>query len=123
MWHFQSSFIFICFQILITVKPGLSNHSGGIQVELSEIESRMEEYPVTRGFLTFLSQLTDTPVPAALGAGLRAPGFEPYLQYVVDDVFLRFGTRAYKNSAEKVTDLSFVFIFFLLSSHQVVINL
>lgn len=90
----------------------MSNHSGGIQVELNEIESRNEEYPVTRGFLTFLSQLTDTPVPAALGAGLRAPGFEPYLQYVVDDVFLRFGTRAYKNTAEKVTDMLFVFTIF-----------
>lgn len=80
----------------------MGKSSGGIQVELNEIESRIEEYPITRAFLTFLSMLTDTPVPAALGAGLRAPGFDPYLHYILDDVFLKFGTRAYKNSAEKV---------------------
>lgn len=86
----------------MTVQTGLSKSPGGIQMELEDIESRNEEYPMTRAFLTFLSQMTETPVPAALGAGLRAPGFDPYLHYILEDVFLKFSTRAYKNSAEKV---------------------
>ena len=73
------------------------------QVELDEVESRNEEYPMTRAFLDLLTSLTDTPVPVALGAGTRVPGFDPYLQFVMDVVFLRFGSRAYKDPAEKVS--------------------
>jgi nuclear pore complex protein Nup205 len=40
------------------------------------------------GFLDLLNSLTDIPVPAGLGAGLRAPGFDPYLNFIRDDVFL-----------------------------------
>lgn len=89
-------------QILVTVSSSTGKSSGGIQVELEEIESRIEEYPMTRAFLQFLTSLTDTPVPAALGAGTRAPGFDPYLHYIMDEVFLKFGSRAYKNPGEKV---------------------
>ena len=92
-----------CFQILVTVPPSAgSKQSGGIQVELDEIESRNEEYLMTRAFLELLTSLTDTPVPVALGVGTRIPGFEPYLQFVMDVVFLRFNSRAYKDPAEKV---------------------
>lgn len=40
--------------------------------------------------------------PSNLGAGLRPPGFDPYLQFLRDSVFLRFRTRAYRRAAEKV---------------------
>ena len=43
-----------------------------------------------------------TPVPVALGIESRVPGFEPYLQFVMDVVFLRFGSRAYKDPTERV---------------------
>ena len=92
-------------QILVTVRQRGVGAGGGIQTELEEVESRGEEYPMTRAFLTLLATLTDSPVPAALGAGMRAPGFDPYLEYVRDAVFLKFGSRAYKNPAEKVTSL------------------
>ena len=50
------------------------------------------------GFLDLLNSLTDFPVPA----GLRAPGFDPYLNFIRDDVFLKFDSRAYKDPADKV---------------------
>ncbi|OWF55575.1 nuclear pore complex protein Nup205-like [Mizuhopecten yessoensis] len=85
-------------QILPTIQ---SKGAGGIQVELDEIESRNEEYPMIQGFLALIDTLTDIPVPAGLGAGLRAPGFDPYLLFLRDSVFLRFNSRAYKNPGEK----------------------
>ena len=61
---------------------------------------------MTRAFLELLTSLTDTPVPVALGAGHRTPGFEPYLQFIMDGVFLKFANRAYKDPAEKVSSKS-----------------
>ena len=72
------------------------------QVELEEIESQAEEYPLTRAFLSLLSALLDVPPPPTLGAGHRVPGFEPYLVFVRDAVFLKFDCRAYQNQEEKV---------------------
>ena len=66
------------------------------------MEARNEEFPMTRGFLSLMSTLTDIPVPVGLGAGYRAPGFEPYLDFLRDSIFLKFNTRAYKDAAEKV---------------------
>ena len=80
----------------------------GIQVELDEIESRNEEYPMTRAFLQLLDTLTDIPIPAGLGAGFRAPGFDPYLDYIIQSVFLKFNSRAYRKSSEKVSSWSVV---------------
>lgn len=71
-------------------------------MELAEIESRNETYPLTLAFLEFINVLTEIPIPAALGAGYRIPGFEPYLLFIRDDVLLKFASRAYKNAGEKV---------------------
>jgi len=49
--------------------------------------------------------LTEIPLPATLGAGYRVPGFEPYLAFVRDDVFLKFNSRAYQDPNEKVVNL------------------
>ncbi|KAL3882663.1 hypothetical protein ACJMK2_028981 [Sinanodonta woodiana] len=87
-------------QILVTI-PSSGQQKGGIKVELDEIESRNEEYVITRAFLELLDTLTNIPIPAALGAGVRAAGFDPYLEFIRDDVFLKFGSRAYKNAGEK----------------------
>ncbi|XP_062568541.1 nuclear pore complex protein Nup205-like [Saccostrea cucullata] len=87
-------------QILTTVQSSSSSQSG-IQVELEEVETRAEEFPMTRAFLSLLDSLTDIPVPPGLGAGLRAPGFQPYLEFVKDNVFEKFYARSYKNPSEK----------------------
>lgn len=88
-------------QILTTV-PTTSNYSPrGLQTELEELEARNEEFPLTRAMLELLDKLTDIPVPKMLGAGLRNPGFDPYLNFIMNFVFLRFNIRQYKNPAEK----------------------
>ncbi|XP_006633765.1 nuclear pore complex protein Nup205 [Lepisosteus oculatus] len=89
-------------QILQTVRaPGQQRQASGIEVELNEIESRCEEYPLTRAFCHLISTLVESSFPTNLGAGLRPPGFEPYLAFLRDTVFLPFPTRAYRRAAEK----------------------
>jgi len=73
----------------------------GLVGELEEIETRAEEFPLTRSFLTLLDKLTDVEIPGALGAGSRQPGFLPYLAFIQDHVLLKFHSRTYKNQAEK----------------------
>lgn len=88
-------------QILITIPTTSSYQPRGIQTELDEVETHMEEYPLTRAVLTLLGNLTDSGIPRTLGAGLRKPGFDPYLNFILNSVFLKFHTRSYKNPAEK----------------------
>lgn len=57
---------------------------------------------MTLAFLELMSSLTNISIPAGLGAGYRAPGFQPYLDFLLESVFLKFSTRAYKHPAEKV---------------------
>lgn len=61
----------------------------------------MEEYPLSRGFLILLDVLTDAGIPRTLGAGPRIPGFDPYLNFIVTSVFLKFLSRPYKRPEEK----------------------
>ncbi|MGH0127994.1 UNVERIFIED_CONTAM: hypothetical protein FKN15_028574 [Acipenser sinensis] len=88
-------------QILQTVRAPGQRQAAGIEVELNEIESRCEEYPLTRSFCHLISTLVESSFPTNLGAGLRPPGFEPYLQFLRDAVFLPFPTRAYRRAEEK----------------------
>nr|CAD7403934.1 unnamed protein product [Timema poppensis] len=88
-------------QILTTVPSISSYQPRGVQTELEEIESRNEEFPLTRALLHLVDVLTNLPVPRLLGAGSRTPGFDPYLQFIMNSVFLRFNTRTYKNPGEK----------------------
>ncbi|KAL8613661.1 hypothetical protein ACOMHN_029753 [Nucella lapillus] len=108
-------------QILPTVPLLGPEQKGGIQVELEEIESRNEEYPMTRAFLQLLNTLIDIPIPPGLGAGLRAPGFDPYLEFLIHGVLLKFNARAYKEAGEKWEVLSGVLevLYKLLREHEV----
>ena len=72
------------------------------QLEVEEVESRNEEYPMLLAFLDLMMTLIDCPTPAKLGAGFRVPGFEPYLDFLRDSVLLKFASRAYKRPADKV---------------------
>ena len=99
--HYEVCYLF--FQILPTIpSASVRAASSGIRVELNEVEARNEEFPMTLSFLRMIDTLTDTPVPAGLGAGYRAPGFQPYLDFLRDEIFIKFNTRAYKNPSEKV---------------------
>ncbi|KAM9377048.1 nuclear pore complex protein Nup205 isoform 2-T2 [Pholidichthys leucotaenia] len=88
-------------QILQTVRAPGQRQAAGIEVELNEIESSCEEYPLTRAFCQLISTLVESSLPVNLGAGLRVPGFQPYLNFLRDSVFLPFPTRAYRRPAEK----------------------
>ena len=81
---------------------GQHTSPGSLQVELEEVEARQEEFPMTRAFLCLVRALTDSPIPAGLGKGYRAPGFQPYLTFLQENIFLKFNTRAYRDPAEKV---------------------
>ncbi|XP_059166343.1 nuclear pore complex protein Nup205-like isoform X2 [Physella acuta] len=87
-------------QILPTT-PSAREPLTGIKVELEEVESRTEEFPLTRGFLQLMAALTQFPVPMGLGAGTRSPGFDPYLDFILNSVLLKYNTRAYKLAEEK----------------------
>ena len=80
---------------------------------MEEFESAAEEYSETRAFLSLLDSLTDIPVSGYLGADHRIPGFQPYLEFIRDVVFLKFDSRGYKDPQEKVT-ISFLVIRFML---------
>ncbi|XP_071834158.1 nuclear pore complex protein Nup205-like isoform X2 [Apostichopus japonicus] len=103
--------------------PTVAHHGAaqaGIPVELEEIESRNEQYPMTLGFLRLMSALTKVPVPPGLGAGYRAPGFDPYLEFLRDNVLLCFQARSYKDKADKweVACLVTEVFYQLLRDHQ-----
>nr|CAD7442555.1 unnamed protein product [Timema bartmani] len=87
--------------LAIEVKKLSDKSSLEPNTELEEIESRNEEFPLTRALLHLMDVLTNLPVPRLLGAGSRNPGFDPYLQFIMNSVFLRFNTRTYKNPGEK----------------------
>lgn len=88
-------------QIICTV-PTTSNFGNrGIESELEEIESRNETYPLTRAMLELLYTLSNVIVPKSLGAGPRKPGLDPYMNFVIDSVFLKFYNRNYKDPQEK----------------------
>lgn len=107
-------------QILQTVST--TRGSGGIQIELEEIEARNEEYPLTLAFMELISVLTENPIPAGLGIRIRAPGFQPYIDFLKDSVFLKFTSRAYKKPEEKWEVGAAVLEIFhkLLSAYEVI---
>ena len=97
-------------QILATWSQDQSSkQEAGIKLELEETEARNECYPQTRAFVKLLNRLTDITIPSTLGAGYRVPGagyrvpgFSPYLEFLRENVFMRFKDRAYQDSSEKV---------------------
>ena len=107
-------------QILATTTATTSPNVKGLQTELEDVESRAEEYPLTRAFLKLLDTLTNVTIPANLGAGHRNPGFDPYLVYVKDSVFLKCNGRAYRNETDKwqITSACLKLFLKLLSNYE-----
>ncbi|XP_026804036.1 nuclear pore complex protein Nup205 [Rhopalosiphum maidis] len=88
-------------QIIVTVPTISSYQSRGIMAELDDLEPRNEEYPLTISLLKLLSTLTEQPVPNLLGSNTRTPGFDPYLNFVLHNIFLKCLSRGYKKQNEK----------------------
>ncbi|XP_037955762.1 uncharacterized protein LOC119685527 [Teleopsis dalmanni] len=72
-----------------------------LQVEIEQNECRLEIYPLTQSILDLLYTLIKMGIPNNLGSGSRKPGMEPYLTFIVNEIFLKFNTRNYKNTIEK----------------------
>ncbi|KAF6038170.1 NUP205 [Bugula neritina] len=112
-------------QLLVTsgVEGTAAKAAGGLLTELENVESRMETYPMLRSFLSLIDNLclSSGQPPETLGAGYRAPGFHPYLNFIINDVVLKFSTRGYKEASEKwqVAASAFSVLHRLLSSHTV----
>ncbi|XP_067951509.1 nuclear pore complex protein Nup205-like [Watersipora subatra] len=112
-------------QLLVTTTShGFSaKPAGGLVTELENVESRLETYPMVRAFLQLLSNLCESSgnPPESLGAGYRAPGFQPYLIFIINDVLLKFNSRGYKKSSEKwqVAAGALSILHKLLQAHEV----
>ncbi|GAA5985830.1 hypothetical protein JCM5350_006906 [Sporobolomyces pararoseus] len=112
---------------------------GGILTELEEVEAPNKVYPESTAFVSLLNTLIHAPlssplastlspslsnalqkgrdldthtIPDNLGAPNRAPGVEPYLKFVIDDVLLKTGQREYQDPRErwKITDKCLEFV-------------
>ncbi|CAG9760402.1 unnamed protein product [Ceutorhynchus assimilis] len=88
-------------QILVTVPTTSLYAPRGIETELDEVESKMGEYPLTKAILELLNTLISYGIPKILGAGTRKPGFDPYLSFILNSVFLKYNYRGYKTGLEK----------------------
>ncbi|GAA5922074.1 uncharacterized protein JCM15063_003177 [Sporobolomyces koalae] len=119
--------------------PEPSAIDGGIMTELEEVEAPNKVYPESTAFVSLLNTLVHAPrssplasslspslatalqrgsdldsntIPDTLGAPNRAPGVEPYIKFVIDDVLLKTGQREYQDPRErwKITDKCLEFV-------------
>lgn len=109
-----------------------SGGGGGVLFELEQVETVGKTYPATIAFIHLLNSLIHTPggsltletesstVPENLGAGYRTPGIIPYIRFVIDDVFLKAGSREYLSAPEKwkVCDACLCFLEKCLASYD-----
>ncbi|XP_063595108.1 nuclear pore complex protein Nup205-like [Penaeus indicus] len=87
---------------LIPVQEGVAGYQPrGLLVDIEEVESSVEEFPLTRTLLKLLSTLVRSGIPPMLGAATRQPGFRPYLDLVRDKIFLRHNSRTYRDAGER----------------------
>jgi hypothetical protein len=68
--------------------------------QLEQVEAKTGCYHETLGFLCLLSVLIRTHGIPELGKGSRTPGFEPYLAFIRDDVFIKFDSRYYADDCK-----------------------
>ncbi|KAL0850619.1 hypothetical protein ABMA28_012378 [Loxostege sticticalis] len=86
-----------------------------LNADLQEVECRMEDYPLSRAFVSLLIALCKAgPVPRALGAGARAPGLDPYLQHVLHRLALPAPHRPHASDMQRWHMLSLCFQLFAL---------
>jgi len=56
-----------------------------------------------------LLTLAEQPVPTFLGSNTQTPGFDPYLNLVLNNIFLKCLSRGYKKQNEKVNEIHFLY--------------
>lgn len=91
--------------------------AGGAVVELEVVEAGGRTYPGTLAFIQLLNALIHTPpkaltlrggveaefntIPTNLGAGYRLPGLKPYVDFVIEKIFVKIFDREYVFTGEK----------------------
>eukprot|EP01127_Copromyxa_protea_P021079 TRINITY_DN7156_c0_g1_i1.p1 TRINITY_DN7156_c0_g1~~TRINITY_DN7156_c0_g1_i1.p1 ORF type:complete len:1839 (+),score=402.85 TRINITY_DN7156_c0_g1_i1:709-5517(+) len=106
-----------CSQIIPTTAPKSISGSVGLKHEIHSSEAREREYPYLEAFLELLEKLLKNGgIPEELGIQHRAPGIQAYVDFVVDEVLLRFINRDYKDEASKwrIGSLGLSILFVLL---------
>uniref|UniRef100_A0A1A9Z711 Nuclear pore complex protein Nup205 n=1 Tax=Glossina pallidipes TaxID=7398 RepID=A0A1A9Z711_GLOPL len=88
-------------QIIETIPSTKVDSTSNIVLEIEQNECRLEKYPLIQGILQLLYSLIKSGIPKNLGCGSRKPGFDPYLRFIVNNIFLKFCNRNYKDSIEK----------------------
>ncbi|XP_054727442.1 nuclear pore complex protein Nup205 [Anastrepha obliqua] len=88
-------------QIIPTLPVIGSLNACNIQTEISQNEVRLESYTLSQGILDLIFFLLNAYVPKNLGADHRKPGLQPYITFVIDEIFFKFYDRQYKNLTEK----------------------
>ncbi|EGG11345.1 uncharacterized protein MELLADRAFT_76626 [Melampsora larici-populina 98AG31] len=109
----------------------------GILAELDEVEAANRIYPSSTAFITLLVALIHPPmhrspvkkgeelelqsIPENLGALSRSPGIDPYVRFVIDEVFRKVGSRDFLFQEEryKVFEVCLAFIERCLTSYDV----
>jgi nuclear pore complex protein Nup205 len=127
---------------VINVRGGGGIGKKGVQAELELVEEASRVYPETIPFLQLLVSLIHTPkqlslksrvvdaepintIPENLGQPYRQPGIDPFVAFVIDEVFLRIPSREFQDNQERwqMNDLSLAFIERCLASYNVEILL
>ncbi|XP_020811947.1 nuclear pore complex protein Nup205 [Drosophila serrata] len=107
-------------QIIATIPTASSYGQSSLAEEIEQNESRLESYKLTRGILKLLYTLMTGHMPKNLGVGTRKPGYDAYLNFVLESVLLKFYNRAYKDPAEKwqVGAQCLKLLYFLLATYR-----
>ena len=127
---------------VINVRGGGGIGKKGVQAELELVEEASRVYPETIPFLQLLVTLIHTPkqlslksrvvdaepintIPESLGQPYRQPGIDPFVAFVIDEVFLRIPSREFQDNRERwqMNDLCLAFIERCLASYNVEILL
>ncbi|CAG9783349.1 unnamed protein product [Diatraea saccharalis] len=94
---------------------GAADDKRALTADLNEVECRMEEYPLSRAFVSLLAALTAAGgVPRALGAGARRPGLDPYLHHALHRLALPAPHRPHARPHHRPQMLSLCFRLFAL---------
>jgi len=90
-------------KLLQDTSYSVHNKSSGIIAELEEVESKDEEYPLTRAFLKYLHSISTTLCDSIISHGNKTSPWpmNDYLNYVIEVVFNKALTRSYNRSEEK----------------------
>ena len=123
---------------VINVRGGGGIAKKGVQAELELVEEASRVYPETIPFLQLLTTLIHTPkqlslksrvvdaepintIPESLGQPYRQAGIDPFVSFVIDEVFLRITSREFQDNRERwqMNDLCLAFIERCLASYDV----